>query len=105
MARYILTKRVFNTLRGRGYKLVCKLCGLPFEIAKCPKCRSQDIVWVDKRIKEKFMCNGCGFSDEGCNLKGCIESKPSKYKRRKFYDCGCYDGSFFESDEVDEDDD
>lgn len=95
MARYILTKRVFNTLRGRGYNLKCKICEFPFEIAKCPKCRSQNVVWADN-LKKEFKCESCGFQDVACNLNGCVESKPSKYRRRKFYHCKCYDDSFFE---------
>lgn len=124
MARYILTKRVYNTLLGRGYKLVCKICGFNLEIAKCPKCRSQNVVWADK-LKQQFKCNKCDFKDDACNLNGCIESKPSKYRiwqcesckekysrkqercpkckgkvytfGRKFYHCSCYDDSFFEA--------
>ena len=128
MARYILTKRVYNTLHGRGYKLVCKICEFPLKIAKCPKCRSQNIVWADK-LKEQFKCKNCGFKDDACNLEGCVESKPSKYRLwlcskcgkkyskkqeiciscdgivytfgRKFYDCKCYDDSFFEAEDND----
>jgi len=95
VARYILTKRVYNTLLGRGYKLVCKICEFPLEIAKCPKCRSRNVVWADS-LKQEFKCKDCGFKDDACNLNGCVESKPSKYRRRKFYHCKCYDDSFFE---------
>lgn len=58
--RYILTKRTYNVLIGRGYKLVCKICKYPLQIGDC------------------------------------VESKPSKYRRRKFYHCDCYDESFIE---------
>lgn len=60
MGRYILKKRTYNTLIGRGYKLVCKICGCPLQIDDC------------------------------------VESKPSKYRRRKFYHCFCYDESHME---------
>ena len=56
MVKYTLTKRVYNTLIGRGFNLVCKLCNLPLQVGDC------------------------------------IESKPSKYRRRKFYHCECYEG-------------
>ena len=68
MSRYYLTKRVYNTLMGRGYKLICKICSLPLQI------------------------------------NDCIESKPSKYKKRKFYHCECYDGSFIEIEDNDNED-
>jgi len=63
MARYTLTKRVYNTLIGRGYKLECKICECPLEIDDC------------------------------------VESKPSKYRKRKFYHCECYEESHIEVDE------
>lgn len=69
MVRYVLTERVYNNLISRGYKLVCKICGKPLGL------------------------------DENGNFvpNHCIESKPSKYRRRKFYHCECYDGSFIET--------
>lgn len=67
MARYILTRRVYNTLVGRGYKLICKICGCQLQI------------------------------------NDCVESKPSKYRRRKFYHCDCYDGSFMDIGNGDDD--
>ena len=62
MARYILSKRIYNTLRGRGYELICKIC-------RCP-----------------------------LHIDDCVESKPSKYRKRKFYHCKCYDDSFIDVD-------
>lgn len=102
MPRYILSHRVFKTLIGRGYKLVCKTCDLPFQVAKCFYCGSEDVKFKDK-TKEYYICKDCGFSDLACKLDGCVESKPSKYRRRKFYHCRCYDGLF--KDFPDEDDD
>ncbi len=69
MARYTLTKRIFNTLKGRGYKLVCKICDCPLQVGD----------WV--------------------------ESKPSKYRRRKFYHAECYDESFIEVEGEDDEED
>jgi len=66
MARYTLTQRIYNTMIGRGYKLVCKICEVPLQV------------------------------------EDCVESKPSKYRRRKFYHCDCYDGSFIELPELTE---
>lgn len=60
MPRYELTRRVYNTLIGRGYKLICKICRCPLQVGDC------------------------------------VESKPSKYRRRKFYHCECYDESFLD---------
>jgi len=79
MVRYTLTKRVYLNLQRRGYKLICKICEKPLG------------------------------QDENGNFKEgtCIESKPSKYKRRKFYHCECYDGSFIDlgDDDGDSEDD
>lgn len=130
MPRYILSRRVFNTLSGRGYKLICKICGFAFKIARCPKCGKYDIVWDDAE-KINFRCNDCEFVDDACNMDGCVESKPSKYRLwrcekcgekysrkqemcvecggriytsgRKFYHCKCYDDSFFEVEDDDDD--
>ena len=93
LARYILTRRVYNTLIGRGYKLVCKICECELKIAKCPKCNSENIVVFNE---EYYLCKNCNHKDLMCSLNGCVESKPSKYRRRKFYHCDCYDGSFME---------
>lgn len=49
----------------------------------------------------KLICKICGKKFvEG----DCIESKPSKYRNRKFYHCDCYDDSFIDTgdDENDE---
>ena len=69
--RFILTRRNYNTLIGRGYNLVCKLCKHPLQIGDC------------------------------------IESKPSKYgkQKRKYYHCECYDGSFIDVGDDEEDND
>lgn len=68
MARYTLTKRVLQNLQSRGYDLICKICGEP--------------IGLDEN--RNFVPNQC------------VESKPSKYRRRKFYHCECYDGSFID---------
>lgn len=71
MVKYLLTRRVYNTLIGRGYRLICKICRCPLQVGDC------------------------------------VESKPSKYRRRKFYHCDCYQGSFIDlpnGDEEGEDD-
>lgn len=67
MGRYTLTKRIYSTLKGRGYNLVCKMCNRPLHIGEC------------------------------------IESKPNKYKMRKFYHCECYDNSFIDVEGPDDD--
>lgn len=60
LTRYVLTRRVYTTLVGRGYKLVCKIC------------------------------------EQKLHIGDCVESKPSKYRNRKFYHCDCYDDSFID---------
>lgn len=102
MPRYILTHRVHKTLIGRGYELVCKTCGISFKVAKCSHCGSGDVKFKDEE-KEYYLCKNCGFSDLACTLDGCVESKPSKYRRRKFYHCRCYDGLFKDFPDGDED--
>ena len=52
---YIMTKWLYNGLTGRGFKLVCEKCNLPFQVGDC------------------------------------IESKPSRYRRRKMYHKECYE--------------
>jgi len=59
-ARYVLTRRVYTTLIGRGYKLICKICEEPLQVGDC------------------------------------VESKPSRYRKRKFYHCDCYEDSFID---------
>ena len=69
MVSYILTARTYSTLTGRGYRLVCKICGCPLQTGDC------------------------------------VESKPSKYRRRKFYHCKCYEDAFLEIENGDNGDD
>ena len=46
-----------------------------------------------KNLGYELKCRKCGFE---LKTGDCVESKPSKYKKRKFYHCECYDGSFME---------
>ena len=131
MTRYLLKKRVYNTLIGRRYKLICKICNFPFKIISCPNCKSQNIDWVDKNLKEKVKCSNCELIIDACELDGCVESKPCKYRLwqcencdmkysrkqekclkcggivytigRKFYHCKCYENSFIDLNGEDDD--
>lgn len=103
MARYILTRRVYNTLLGRGYKLACKICEVSFKVVKCPSCDSNNVAFKDSD-EEYYLCKKCGHSGFACDLDGCIESKPSKYRKRKFYHCSCYEKSFIDLPNGDDDD-
>ena len=67
MTRYKLSQRVYTTLVGRGYHLICKICEKKLEVGDC------------------------------------IESKPNKYKNRKFYHCDCYQDSFIDLPDGDDD--
>lgn len=66
---YLLTRRTYNTLQGRGYKLVCKICGdnLEFITAQRPD-------ETDKEYQER-------------KNKSMIESKPSTYHKWKCDNC------------------
>jgi len=97
MSRYILTERILNTLRGRGYKLVCKICGNDLK--------------EDQEVESKHSAYWC-WQCECCGWKS--KRKPKERKRigrewsvacpacngtvyrlgRKFYCASCYDESF-----------
>lgn len=97
MSRYILTERTYNTLIGRGYKVVCKICGCPLVIGQEVESK-HSAYW-------RWECEDCGWHDK---------RKPRKRKRigrrwvlvcpkcggtvyrmgRKFYCAECYDSSF-----------
>lgn len=74
MARYLLTPRIYNTLVGRGYKLVCRRqrCNLP----------------LDKLSPEKPMPNETDEAYEARVLESTVESKPSKYHHWECDRCG-----------------
>jgi len=44
----------------------------------------------------------CKICEVPLQVGDCIESKPSKYRRRKFYHCDCYDGSHMDVPELSE---
>ena len=71
-SRYILTPRVYSTLEGRGYKLICrrKTCELPLD-KLTPKSRNETEADYERR-------------KENCT----IESKPSKYHHWECDKCG-----------------
>ena len=74
MARYLLSVRIYNTLVGRGYKLVCRRqqCNLP----------------LDKMTPEKQMENETVEEYEARKLESTVESKPSKYHHWECDKCG-----------------
>ena len=74
MARYLLSVRIYNTLVGRGYKLVCRRqrCNLPLE----------------KMTPEKRMEKETVKEYEARQLESTVESKPSKYHHWECDKCG-----------------
>lgn len=92
-----MTERTYNTLIGRGYKLVCKICGCNLEIGQEVESKHSSY-W-------RWECEDCGWNSK---------RKPKDQKRigrkwvsscpmctgtvycvgRKFYCAECYDSSF-----------
>jgi len=97
MSRYILSERTYNTLVGRGYRLVCKICECNLEIGQEVESKHSGY-W-------RWECEDCGWN---------TKKKPKERKRigkrwvlkcpicsgtvfcigRKFYCASCYDKSF-----------
>ncbi len=98
MSKYTLTRRVYNTMVGRGYNLVCKICDMPLEIM-------QEVESKPSKYR-KWNCDQCGYSSE---------DKPDKRSRigeywylqcpecggivycigRKFYHSTCYEDAHY----------
>jgi len=103
MSKYILTDRIYFTLMGRGYKLICKICG-------CNLIPGDEI--ESKRGKyHKWICDKCHYSQTR-KPKNKKKIGPEKWVRecpecggemyligRKFYHRACYEGSQLDGDE------
>lgn len=97
MSRYILTKRIYSTLVGRGFHLVCKRCDCPLQ--------------VDDEIESKhskylrWECINCGRISQRQAKRGYIRGIWTLVCRicsgrvyiigRKFYHSHCYDEMHF----------
>lgn len=97
MSRYTLTERTYNTLIGRGYKLVCKICNCHLEIGQEVESKHsaywrwecEDCGWYAKRPPKKRKRVGRAF------FFSCPECNGKVYRiGRKFYCAQCYDNSF-----------
>ena len=96
MKSYVLTRKVYNMMVGRGYNLICKICRMALETG--------DEVESKSSKYRKWQCDKCGFTSK---------NKPKKKKRigevwyiecpvcqgivysvgRKFYHKRCYNDS------------
>ena len=104
MSRYKLTKRVIDTMVGRGYNLVCKICEISLKQGdiieskpskyprwKCEKCGNITNERPTKRIMVRgnwfFVCRK--YNGEKGRICGGIVFNYG----RKFYHAECYDKS------------
>jgi len=93
LSRYILTKRVYDTMVGRGYYLVCKRCDCPLQIG--------DKVESKHSKYRRWKCANCGKISQRATKRGLIEGIITLVCRlcggrvyiigRKFYHAECYD--------------
>ena len=65
---------------------------------------------LSDKVKKLLTSRGynliCKICEEKFKVGDCIESKPNKYRNRKFYHCKCYQNSFIDlSNDVDDDED
>lgn len=104
MSRYVLTERIYNTLIGRGYKLVCKICGCHLEKEQEVESKHssywrwecEDCGWNSKRKPKDHKRVGRGW------VLSCPMCTGTVYRvGRKFYCATCYDSSFARSDDND----
>jgi len=96
---YVLTKRTYDTMIGRGYNLTCKICGEALEIGdlveskpskyrhwECFNCKEQFNFKPQKNLHIGeywyYRCPQCG------GVAYCIG--------RKFYHSSCYEGSHYD---------
>ena len=62
---------------------------------------------LTKRVETVLIGRGyklvCKICEKKLEVGDCIESKPNKYKNRKFYHCDCYQDSFIDLPDGDDD--
>lgn len=106
MSRYVLTKRLYNTMTGRGYKLVCRICKVPLQ--------KGDLIESKPSKYQNWECDRCQVTTKSGKSKAFstktkpkarvpmpLERKglpkcwrcggPMHYVGRKFYHADCYD--------------
>ncbi len=63
---------------------------------------------LTERVRKLLISRGykviCKICEEKLKVGQCIESKPNKYRNRKFYHCHCYQDSFIDLPDNDEGD-
>ncbi len=93
---YYMSDKLIKKFMRMGHTLVCKICQgrCAYRIEKDGECLGNKC--------PKFESGECTARIKSGQF---VISKPSKYKGRKLYHAKCYEDSFLEIDEKDDDDD